>query len=354
MTTSTLPISVRRSEQGAPSLDWHNLPFGKVFSPHMAQAWYENGQWSKLEILPFEDLRLHPATSGLHYGQVLFEGMKAFKQKDRIVLFRPDKHHARLNLSAYRLAMPQVSWEIFIQLLMELLRLDALWAPPAGVGALYVRPLYFATDPYVGIRASETYRLLIFTSPVGPYYTEPLKIYVEPVLSRSVEGGVGAVKMAGNYAATLHTMSHIRQQGYTVTLWLDGRHHQWVDEFSTMNVFFVLEGDSIVTPPLHRGTILAGVTRESILHYLREEGLRTYEREIAISEVVTGLRAGWITEIFGTGTAATIIPAYSLTYQEETFYLPQATPITDKVKSFYSGLIQGKLPDRWNWLYPVD
>lgn len=353
MRTSTLPIKIRGLGGDSPEPDWDNLPFGKVFSPHMAMAVYEKGQWSTFEILPFEDLRLHPATSGLHYGQVLFEGMKAYRQKDKIVLFRPDRHHARLNLSAYRLAMPQVPWEVFIELLKELLRLDATWVPPAQVGALYIRPLYFATDPYIGIKVSETYRLLILTSPVGPYYTEALKIYVEPVLSRSVEGGVGAVKMAGNYAPTLHTMNQIRQRGYTVTLWLDGKYHQWVDEFSTMNVFFVLEGDTIITPPLHRGTILAGVTRESILHYLREEGIRTYEREISISEVVTGLREGWITEIFGSGTAATIIPARLLTYQEETFYLPEKTPIADRVRNFYTALTQGEQPDRWNWLYPI-
>ncbi len=348
-------ISYEAPATPPPALDWERLPFGRIFSQHIALAYFQNGKWDEARLQPFQDFQLHPATHALHYGQALFEGMKAYQRPDGTrFVFRLKDHARRLNLSAARLAMPPVPLDLFEALLRELLLKESYLFPPTLRQAIYIRPFYFATDPYVGVRTSESYLFAIFLSPVGPYYTQPVAAYVETEYSRAAPGGTGNIKMAGNYAAALISNARAQAAGCEVTLWLDACEKRWVEEFSTMNVFFVWKDGRITTPSLERGTILAGITRDTILALLQAAGHLAEVRDISIQEVIEGITSGALVEVFGTGTAATVIPIIALYYQGKRYALPAAhPPIAEKARAAYYSLLAGETALQPDWIWKI-
>lgn len=333
---------------------WNDLPFGRVFSRHMAIAHYDGRAWQPPRIQPLRELSLHPGTSALHYGQALFEGLKAYQRSDGTrFAFRVKDHWERLNHSALRLAMPEVPYELFSEMLRVLLRLESDIFPPDLEHALYIRPVYFAVDPWLGVRPSDSYLLVIYLVPVGPYYSGEVRAYVETEMSRAAPGGTGNVKMAGNYAAAMLSGKKAQKHGCQVSLWLDALHREFIEEFSTMNVFVVLRGPKLVTPTLERGTILPGVTRDTLLHLARYLGISVEERDISIQEVTDGLVHGKVLEIFGTGTAATIMPIRALYYEGKFWTLPTESPIAHELRRLYRRLLSGEIESpnpEWIWV----
>ncbi len=346
------PVTIeRQAEPEVAALDWANLPFGRVFSRHCALARYDAAQWEAPTIRPMSELALHPGTSALHYGQAIFEGLKAYRRRDGTrLVFRLRDHHERLNRSARRLVMPEVPWELFRELVLALLRLEESLFPPDLSHAVYVRPLLFATDPWLGVRPSDTYLLVIYLTPVGSYYEGPVRAYVETEMSRATPGGTGSIKMAGNYAAALLSGQKAKAHHCQVSLWLDAVERQWVEEYSTMNAFFVFRGPVIVTPSLERGTILPGITRDTLLYLARRRGWAVEERDLAIEEVVQGIAEGRLLEAFGTGTAATVMPIQAFWYEGKLWELPPEAPYAQMLRADYYSLLAGTLPAPPEWI----
>jgi len=353
MTTATVPgIAIQRVDRSRlPELDFATLGFGTVYSDHMLTADYAGGRWGEPALVPFGPLPLSPATAALHYGQSVFEGLKAHRAPGgEVLLFRPDENARRFRRSAERMAMPPVPEAVFVEGLRELVRLDAGWVPPAGGGALYIRPLLFATDPSLRVRPAEGYRLVVFTFPFGAYFPPTIDALVSPTHVRAFPGGTGDVKPAGNYGAGLVAEAAARAEGCDTVLWLDGWEHRYVEECGVMNLFVVL-GDVVVTPPLG-GTILGGVTRDSVLTLLRDAGHRVEERRLAIDEVVAAHREGRLRECFGTGTAATLAHVRRLRYDGADLLLPpvEARTVGPAVKERLIAIMSGRAPDPYGWL----
>ena len=245
------------------SLD--DLPFGKYFTDHMLEADFDGREWKGVNIKPYQPFLVSPSLAAIHYGQAIFEGIKAYKNpQGEASLFRPYDNLKRFNLSAERMEMPGVPEEIFIEGMKELVKLDSDWIPNKAEHSLYIRPFMFATDEMIGVRPSSTYKFMIILSPTGPYYSAPMRIYVEEKYVRAVEGGVGFAKNAGNYGAAMHPTAEAKRKGYDQVLWMDAYEHKYVQECGTMNVFFIV-GNKAITPDLNSGTILAGVTRDSVI-----------------------------------------------------------------------------------------
>ena len=298
--------------------DQNALGFGRHFSDHMLIMSYTEGKgWHDASIQPYRNFSLDPAAMVLHYGQAIFEGMKAYRGKDGgIYLFRPADNLARMNLSAARLCMPQLEVDKVLAAMKELLRLDQDWIPSTKGATLYIRPTMIATEAALGVRPAKQYLFFVILSPVGAYYPEgfnPVKIYVTDKYVRAVPGGVGHVKTAGNYAASIMAAVEAQQAGFTQVLWLDAVERRYIEEVGTMNIFFVI-GDEIITPPLG-GSILPGITRDSVIQLVKDWGLAVRERRITIDEVLAAQENGSLKEIFGTGTAAVISPVGSLHFQ---------------------------------------
>lgn len=294
------------TESRISTVDFDNIPFGKIFADHMLVVDYADGAWGEVNIMPYAKISMAPSMSALHYGQSIFEGMKAFKnQQGEPVLFRPMENFHRMNHSARRMCMPEIPEEIFMEGLKTLVKLDADWIPTTEGSALYLRPFMFATDEYVGIRPSATYRFIIFSCPVGAYYPEPVGLMVTGKYVRAIEGGTGEAKAAGNYGASLLGAKEAKEAGYTNILWLDGKTHQYVEEVGTMNVFFIIDGVAI-TPKLDTGTILHGTTRTALIAMLQDMGVEVQERQISIKEIWEAGESGRLEEAFGAGTAATV------------------------------------------------
>lgn len=346
------PVTIeRQTETDAPVLNWANLPFGRVFSRYLALVQYDGSKWEHPHLKPMQELALHPGTSALHYGQTIFEGFKAYRRNDGTrFVFRLRDHHERLNRSARRLVMPEVPWELFSELVLTLLRLEEPFFPPDLSHAVYVRPVFFAVDPWLGVRPSERYLLAIYLTPVGSYYQGLMRAYVETEMSRAMPGGTGSIKMAGNYAAALLSGQKAKEHHCQVSLWLDAVEHQWVEEYSTMNAFFVFRGPVLVTPSLEQGTILPGITRDTLLYLARRRGWAVEERDIAIEEVVQGIVEGRLVEAFGSGTAATIMPIQAFWYEGKVWELPPQTPYTETLRSDYYSLLAGTLPAPEGWI----
>ncbi|MFT5829061.1 MAG: branched-chain amino acid aminotransferase, partial [Urechidicola sp.] len=265
--------------------DFSDLGFGRIFSDHMFVADYDNGEWGDFRIIPFDYLPMHPAMSSIHYGQSIFEGLKARKNdKGEIIVFRPEKNVERLNKSAHRMAMPEVPEDLFFQALDQLLTLENEWIPGGEGKSLYIRPYLFATDEFIGIRRSSKYKFIIFTSPVASYYSEPVKVYASDEYVRAFPGGTGFAKTAGNYARAIQPVEEINKRGYQQILWLDGIHKKFIQEIGTMNFFVVIDG-KVITPSLEERTILPGVTRDSVITLLKEWNIPVEERKISIDEV---------------------------------------------------------------------
>jgi branched-chain amino acid aminotransferase len=288
------------------STDLVNAPFGRVFTDHMLVADYSNGKWQQPQIIPYGNISISPAVTALHYGQAIFEGLKAYRtHNNNVILFRPDANFRRFNKSAIRMSMPELPEEIFLDGIRTLIGVDSEWVPSHEGASLYIRPFMFATDEYVGIKSSDNYKFIAFASPVNSYYSAPVKVKIETQYVRAAEGGTGEAKTAGNYAASLYPAKKAQDNGYNQLLWTDAKEHKYIEESGTMNVFFQIE-NKIITPSLD-GTILNGITRDSILRILKNEfDLIVEERKVTVDEIFNAIENGKLVEAFGAGTAATI------------------------------------------------
>lgn len=351
-----LDLSITKiKESRIADVDFNNIPFGQVFSDHMFVADYKDGKWGKPRIQPFEGFHMHPATSVLHYGQAIFEGLKAYKTvHGDPVLFRPDENFKRFNKSAERMCMVSVPEEFFIDGLRELIKLDKDWIPTKDGSSLYVRPFMFATDEYVGIRPSENYKFIIFTSPVGAYYPEPIKVKIEEHFSRAAEGGTGAAKTAGNYAASLYPSKLAAQEGYRQLIWTDAKEHKFIEESGTMNVMFVIDG-KILTPSTEQDTILKGITRKSVIQLAKDHGYQIEERRVEVEEVVQAARDGRLQDAFGAGTAATIAHIKGIGFRDEYFELPPVAVrnISNDLLAKLNAIRLGETDDPYGWVIPA-
>lgn len=348
---SAMDIKVRKVEKSRiQELDLNNIQFGKLYADHMLVAHYENGQWNQPEIVPFDSLQLSPATTFMHYGQAIFEGVKAYKnQEGEPVIFRPYDNWKRMNRSAERMGMPAVPEEIFVDGMRALVSLDKNWIPTEEGTSLYLRPFMIATDEFIGVKPAEKFTFLIITSPAGPYYAKPVSIYVQDEYVRAFPGGIGFTKAAGNYGASMYPTAQIRKMGYDQILWTDGFEHKYVQEIGTMNVFFVI-GDKVITPELSE-TILAGVTRDSVITLLREKGVTVEERPLSIDEIAEAYKNHQLKEAFGTGTAASISHIAELTYHDMHMVLPQEDwGISEWVKQEMNNIRYGKIADTHDWV----
>ncbi len=356
MTMDNIAIS-RTTKSRLAEVDLSNLKFGRHFSDHMFLADYVDGEWRDFRIEPFGYIPMHPSLMALHYGQSIFEGMKASKNVEgQALFFRPEMHAKRLNRSAERMCMPTFPEEMFLEALHTLIGMDSDWIPPHEGSALYIRPLMYAADEFLGVKPSDNYRLLIFSGPVGPYYSKRIQLWAEPYYIRAAPGGVGAAKTAGNYAAAMLPSKLAKENGYDQVLWLDAIHHKYVQEVGTMNIFFVI-GDSIITPPVTEDTILHGITRDSVLHILREEtDYKVEERPLSIDEIVEAYRSGELKECFGSGTAAVIGDVERITYGEIDMRLPSRGEESVGVfcKNYLNRLRAGLIEDKFNWIVPVE
>ncbi|PKM51813.1 MAG: branched chain amino acid aminotransferase [Firmicutes bacterium HGW-Firmicutes-7] len=335
-----------------------DLGFGQLFSDHMFEMTYTEGQgWHDPEIKPYQPIVLDPSAMVFHYGQEMFEGLKAYKTKDgRVLLFRPEKNIERTNITNERLCIPMVDEEDILQAIKAIVSIDKDWIPEAEGTSLYIRPFIIATDPFLGVRPSNTYKFLIIVGPVGAYYKEginPVKIWVENEYVRAVKGGTGYAKTGGNYAASLKAQVKAKENGYTQVLWLDGIERKYIEEVGTMNVFFKINGQ-VITPSLE-GSILPGITRNSVIELLKSWNIPITERKISIDEVYEAAQAGTLEEVFGTGTAAVISPVGELNWNGKIFKVNggEIGALSQRVYDYITGIQTGKLEDVFNWVVEV-
>jgi branched-chain amino acid aminotransferase len=351
-------IRITRTTAPKPKPKDSELGFGQIFTDHMFLAnFQEEKGWYDPRVEPYGPLELDPAAAVLHYAQSIFDGLKAFRGVDgKVRLFRPQKHVERMNNSARRLCIPALDPAMALDSIVTVVGLDREWVPRTIGTSLYIRPTVIASEAFLGVRPAKSYLYYVILSPVGAYYPEgmaPVKILVVDKYVRAVDGGVGAAKTAGNYAASLYASEEAKREGFTQVLWLDGVHRKYVDEVGTMNIMVKL-GDEVVTPPL-AGTILPGVTRDSALALMRKWGLRVSERQIAIDEVVAAHRRGALEEVWGTGTAAVISPVGELAYKGERMVINggQIGSLTQRLYDAIVGIQYGKSPDPDGWTVEV-
>ncbi|HXB40606.1 MAG TPA: branched-chain amino acid aminotransferase [Bacteroidia bacterium] len=353
--TPTLNITINKAAKSRiKDQDINHVPFGKIFTDHMFVAEYENGKWTKCSIEPYGSISMSYATCALHYGQTIFEGMKAFRtETNEINLFRPYENFKRLNKSAERMAMPEVPEDIFMGGLIELLKLDKEWVPTDEYGSLYIRPFIIATEEAIGVRPSDTYKFIIIMAPAGKYYSEPLKVIVERSYFRAVEGGVGFVKVGGNYGRSLYPTKLAQQKGYQQVIWTDSKTHQYVEESGTMNLMFVI-GDTVVTPALS-DTILAGITRDTVLNMAKHWGMKVEERKVSIPEILEAHKNGQLKEAFGTGTAATIAQIVTIGCDGTDYQLPPVSErrFSTRVDDTLRAIRQSRIADEFGWIEKV-
>ena len=335
--------------------DQSKLGFGQIFTDHMFLMNYDEGQgWHDPRIVPYGPIELDPSAMCLHYGQEVFEGMKAYRTDDgRILLFRPDKNIERANRSNRRLCIPEIPEDIFLEALKTVVKIDADWIPTKPGTALYIRPFVIATDPFLGVRPSHTYKFIIILSPVGAYYEsglDPVKIWIEDEYVRAVKGGIGEAKTGGNYVASLASQVKAHEEGYAQVLWLDGVHRKYIEEVGAMNIFFKING-TVVTPALN-GSILPGVTRDSAIQLCKMWGIPVEERQISVDEVIKTAENGEMEECFGTGTAAVVSPVGELRYENEVMPIGgnKIGEVTQRIYDTITGIQLGKIkgPEGWS------
>lgn len=350
-------ITLTKNPKAKPDPD--KLPFGKIFTDHMFTMDYDPQKgWHDGKVIPYAPLELDPAASVFHYGQEMFEGLKAYKTKDgKVQLFRPDMNAKRTNRTNDRLCIPQMDEELYVEAIKALVKVDADWIPQKEGTALYIRPFIIADEPFLGVRRSNHYKFIIILSPVGPYYEgglTPTKIYVEDKYVRATDGGTGEAKCGGNYAASLKAQEEAHAKGYEQILWLDGVHRKYVEEIGTSNAFFVI-GDEIITAPLD-GTILPGITRDSVIALLKKKGMNIVERRLAIDEVVEAYKNGQFKEMFASGTAAVISPVGELCYKGESMVINGGGigPIAQDLYDTLYGIQTGKVADEMGWTVAVE
>lgn len=351
-------ITIERSAQLKQKPNENKLGFGQYYTDHMFILEYTEGKgWHSGRVVPYQNISLDPAAKVFHYGQTVFEGMKAYRTEDGIKLFRPRKNFERLNKSNARLSIPHIDEELAYEGLMKLLNVDRDWVPAAEGTSLYIRPFIIATEAALGVNPSLNYLFMIIMSPVGAYYAEgvnPVKIHVESHFVRAVAGGVGEAKTAGNYAAGLNAQEEAKERGYSQVLWLDGVHRQYIEEVGSMNVFFKLNG-KVITPMLN-GSILDGITRNSVITLLKHWGVPVEERRISIDELIEAHRNGQLEEAFGTGTAAVISPIGELSYHNEKYVINEGKTgeLSAKIYDTITGIQKGKVEDPFGWLVSLD
>lgn len=335
------------------SVDFDNLTFGATFSDHMFVVDYIDGQWQNPEIVPYGPFEINPAMMSLHYGQAIFEGMKASKHVDGTpLLMRPQLNAERFNLSAERLCMPTIPEDLYLEGLSTLVDLDQAWIPPSPGSALYVRPFMFATDSYIKVGESKTYKFMIITGPVGPYYPKPISLIAEQKYVRAVRGGTGEAKAAGNYAGSLLPARIAREKGYDQVMWMDGHNFEYIEEVGTMNIFFVMNGK--VYTPSTDGSILKGTTRKSVITLLKDVGYEVIEAPLSIHSVLEAYDKGELQEVFGTGTAVVVAKVNKLAYKDRVLELPlENLKVGSWVKSQIDGLRAGTIKDTRGWIVPA-
>lgn len=338
--------------------DPNNLGFGQYFTDHMFIMDYTEGKgWHDPRIVPYGPLELDPSTMVFHYGQAIFEGLKAYKTKEgKILLFRPKQNMERVNISNDRLCIPPIDTDFAVEATKALVNVEKDWIPELEGTSLYIRPFIISTDPFLGVRPSLTYKFIIILSPVGAYYKEginPVKIYVESKYVRAVKGGIGFAKTPGNYAASLKAQIEAKDKGYTQVLWLDGVEKKYIEEVGTMNVFFKINGE-VITPALE-GSILAGITRNSTIELLKSWGIKVTERKISIEDIYQAHSNGTLEEAFGTGTAAVISPIGEFNWNENKIQVNngQIGELSAKVYNTITGIQNGSINDTFGWICEV-
>mgnify|MGYP000795686678 CR=1 FL=1 len=339
-------------------LDWANLPFGYMKTDYNVRIYYRNEQWGALEVCSEETIPMHMAATCLHYGQEVFEGLKAYRTSEgKIQLFRPDENFKRLNTSNKRMVIPEIPVDDALEALTALLNVEKDWVPHTEGASLYIRPFIIATDPYVGVRPADHYLFMIILSPSGAYYStglNPVKIYVESNYVRAVRGGTGFVKTAANYAISLAGQDEAHKQDYEQVLWLDGVEQKYIEEVGSMNIFFVIGGE-VITPAL-TGSVLPGITRKSAIEICRKNGYKVTERKISIQEVADAYDAGKLDEVFGTGTAAVISPVGHLKWNDKIMEINdnKIGKISQMLYDTMTGIQWGKIPDEYGWIVELN
>ena len=342
------------------AIDYDKLGFGKYFSDHIFVARYKNGKWNEGEIVPYEALPFEPGMMTLHYGQTIFEGLKAYNDFNRsgYNLFRPEMNAQRMVNSAKKVCIEPYPVESFVEATQAIVEVDSRFIPKKRGQSLYIRPISFGDGNFLGVHKSDTYTFMIMTSPVASYYPQglkPVKILVADEFARTVEGGLGDAKTAANYAASLFAGEKAKAQGFNQVLWLDGVTKEYVDEVGAMNIMFIINNE-IVTPPLDYGTILPGVTRDTVIRLAKDWNMNVREERIKISEVYEAHKNGTLSEVFGTGTAATISPVGNLTYKGESITINnnEIGPIAQKLYDTITGIQHGEINDIHNWIHHID
>ena len=350
-----LEIKIEKTTNPKPIPDKDNpLVFGTIFTDHMFEMDYTEGKgWHDPRIVPYHNLELEPSAMVFHYGQEMFEGLKAYKTEDgRILLFRPDKNIERANHSNRRLMIPEIPEDIFMEAIKQVVKIDEAWIPTKEGTSLYIRPFVIATDPFLGVRPSYTYKFMIILSPVGAYYPEgldPVKIWIEDEYVRAVRGGIGEAKTGGNYVASMASQMKAHEDGYSQVLWLDGVERKYIEEVGAMNIFFKIDG-TVVTPMLN-GSILSGVTRRTCIELCKSWGIPVEERKVSVDELEEAARTGTLEEVWGSGTAAVISPVGHLRYENDVFQIGDGGigELSQRLYDTVTGIQLGKIEDKFGW-----
>ena len=332
-------------------IDWDNLAFGKTFSDHMFSMDYDNGAWVNGKVMPFQSIPMHPAMSAIHYGQSIFEGLKAYKSKNgQINIFRPELNAVRFAESAKRMCMPEVPESIFLEAIRTLIEVDRNWVPEADGYSLYIRPFMFATDHLIGIKPSDSYKFMILTSPVGVYYSELVRVKIEESYTRAAIGGVGRAKAAGNYGASLLPAKQCQLEGFHQLVWTDAIEHKYIEESGTMNIIFQIDG-KLISPSEDADTILRGITKRTLIELAKEWGVEVEERRVTVEEIISAVRAGKLEDAFGAGTAATIAQIDIIGFRDEKLQLPpiETRQLSNRIKAYLDDVKYGKIEDIYGW-----
>lgn len=348
----SLNIDVQRvTHSRLTETNFDHLPFGKIYTDHMLMADYQEGQWGNFRIVPFGKIQVSPATPAIHYGQSIFEGLKAHRgPSGEALVFRPQDNLKRMNISAQRLCMPGLPEEMFMESLAELISVDRAWIPDKAGASLYIRPFLFSADEYIGIRPSLSFTYMVILSPVGFYYSEPVRVKIETHYTRAAQGGTGYAKAGGNYAGALYPAQLAQEQGFHQLIWTDGKTHEYIEESGTMNLMFLID-DILITPALS-DSILAGITRDSVLQLARDWGVQIEERKVSVAEIIEALKNEQVQDVFGVGTAATIAPIHSIGYSGIEYVLPDVgkRDFSRKLYAALDGIKHGTNPDPHGWI----
>jgi branched-chain amino acid aminotransferase len=347
MSTSIKITKVAQSK--ASEIDFHNIIMGTRFSDHMFVCDYQNGEWQNPRIEPLALIPTHPAAMALHYGQAIFEGMKATLGKDGTpLLFRPNENAKRMNFSANRMGMPLFPEDLFVEALKQFTALEKDWIPTQEGSALYLRPFMYADEPFIGMRAATSFKFIIMASPAGPFFHKKIKLYAEKKYVRAVNGGTGEAKAAGNYAGAIRPTEYAKKAGYDQVLWLDAQHFDYIQEVGTMNIFFKI-GGKFITPSL-TGSILSGITRMSVIDLLRSKGFEVTERPISISEIIEAYHNGTLEEAFGTGTAVGIAMIEEIGNNDLAIVFPSENPVSVMVNNTLNAIKVQDIKDEFGWI----